>query len=597
MSALTLLLPVAALVVLWLAGLGAVVSLVPRLDRAAAAGLAAPVAAAVLVCASPLVLIHVSPGLLAALVLGGLGLLSAVRLRPALAIMRKAAAPAAVAAVALVLSSVPSLHQGDWVASSFGNADPYVWVSQARSLSSGPPKSPTATSPDRVSYEMVMKEHWPTGLPAGLGAVAALGGIDPANAYEAFAAVVAALLALGVFGAARGFLLWRTGLSLVAGVAVAANGLLLLSTYFGWQAQLLLTVFGTLAVLTLPAVFDRRAGRGEMIMTAVFLAAGIATYGWIFAPFLALTAAVGVACWVRSPGSSFGRPSIARRLAGVSAFTLLIGFVPIVEAVWRYTVSRGHFDPSVLRTWSRYDWGFPSDGLGLIIRAGTDRSPGAGWTGFAIAIAAFLLVLGAVRTRSPRNPRGYVLVVTVAATVASLGALAITGSSPYTSLKLMGYAAPLLTLLALSSVAARQSRTAVNAVASLAHVGKTMVAAAAVISFALTSLFTVGYAVKWVKPATVVDPVASAAERLPARDAIRIDYTDAWRQSWLVYFLRDRRLAVPHPSVYLTGFSPADKAQRPSFMTRASYAVAPKPHGSVVWRGAGGALYRVKALR
>src|SRR5205085_12084070 len=98
MGALTLLLPVAALVALWLAGLGATAWLAPRIDPAARAALAAPVAAAVLVCASPLVLVHLSPGPLAALVLGALGLFSAVRMRATLAIIRGAAAPAAIAA-------------------------------------------------------------------------------------------------------------------------------------------------------------------------------------------------------------------------------------------------------------------------------------------------------------------------------------------------------------------------------------------------------------------------------------------------------------------------------------------------------------------
>jgi hypothetical protein len=597
MGAQTLLLPVAALVALWLSGLGAISLLAPRMDAGARAALAAPVAAAVLVCASPLVLVHASPGLVAAVVLGCLGLLSVLRVRSILGIIRGAAAPAAIAALALVLSAAPALRQGNWVATSFGNADPYVWVSQARSLSSGPPPAPASTFPDRVSYEMVTKEHWPSGLPVGVGAVAALGRLDPANAYEAFAAVVAALLVLAVFGIARGVLLWRGRLSAIAGVAVAANGLLLLSTYFGWQAQLLLTVFGTLAVLTLPAVFDRRAGRRETILPALFLAAGVATYGWVFAPFLALTAAAALACSVRAPRSSVGRRAIAKRFAGVSTLTLVLGFVPIIEAVWRYSVARGRFDSSVLRTWSHYDWAFPSDGLGLIIRAGTERSPGAGWTAFALTIASVLLVLGALRTRSPRNPRGYVLVVTAAATIVSLAGLAVVGSSPYTSLKLMGYASPLLTLLALSSFVARPSKPSADVAGTLGHLGRAILIAATAISFVITTAFTIGYAVKWVRPATVVDPVASAAGRLPAYDAVQIDYTDAWRQSWLVYFLRDRRLAVPRPSVYLTGFAPADKARSPSFATPAMYAVAPRHRGSSVWRGSGGVLYRIRALR
>src|SRR5205085_2180666 len=143
---------VAALVALWFAGLGVIAWLAPRIDPGAKAALAAPVAAAVLVCASPLVYVHATPGLLAAVVLGCLSLLSAVRLRAVRAIIRSAAAPAAIATLALVLNAAPALRQGNWVATSFGNADPYLWVSQARSLSSGPPAAPAATFPDRVTY-------------------------------------------------------------------------------------------------------------------------------------------------------------------------------------------------------------------------------------------------------------------------------------------------------------------------------------------------------------------------------------------------------------------------------------------------------------
>jgi hypothetical protein len=157
MGAQTLLLPVAAVVALWFAGLGVISWLAPRIDPAAKAALAAPAAAAVLVCASPLVYVHATPALLAAIVLGCLSLFSVARLRSVRAIVRRTAAPAAIAALALALNAAPALRQGNWVATSFGNADPYWWVSQARSLSSGPPPAPAATFPDRVSYEMITK--------------------------------------------------------------------------------------------------------------------------------------------------------------------------------------------------------------------------------------------------------------------------------------------------------------------------------------------------------------------------------------------------------------------------------------------------------
>ena len=593
MGAQTLLLPVAALATLWIAGLGVTSVLTPRMPRDAQAAFAPAVAAAAVVCASPLALLHISPAAVAGAVLAPLLVMTAWRTRVSVAVARRAAVPVAVAVFGLLLNAAPALKGGTWVATSYGNADPYIWVSQARSLSDGPPPAPAASFPDRVSYEMLTKDHWPAGLPVGLGAVASLEGLDPVDAYEAFAAVISALLALAVFGIARGCLHWRLRLSAVAGALVAANGLLLLSTYFGWQAQLLLTVFGTLGALTLPVTLDRRATAVELVVPALFLAAGIATYGWVFAPFLALAGVVAGTAWLRDPRSSVGRRAIAIRVGRVAALTVVLGLVPIVEAVWRYSVARGHFDPSVLKTWSGYDWAFPSDGLGLVVRVATRKSPGAGWTALALAVAAVLLVRGSMQARSSRNPRGYFLVAANTAAVAFLVLLAIAGSSPYTSLKLMGYAAPLLTLLALASFSGRSSPSAADTLSSVRHVGSALAVAAAAIAFVFTSAFTVGYALKSVKPATVVDRVVAATERLPATDAVRIDYADAWRQSWLVYYLRDRRTAVPKPSVYLTGFAPADLARHPSFSSPASYAVAPRHHGRAVWRGAGGVLYRI----
>jgi hypothetical protein len=274
--------------------------------------------------------------------------------------------------------------------------------------------------------------------------------------------------------------------------------------------------------------------------------------------------------------------------------TLVLGLAPIVEAVWRYSVARGHFNSALFRTWSNYDWAYPSDALGLIIRVGTQKSPGVGWTAFAITIAAALLGIGTARMRSPRNPRGYVTVAAGGTLLAALAVLAIAHASPYTSLKLMGYAAPLLTLLALSTFVRRAApATGTGGSAALRHLGGVLATTVAAAAFASTTVFTVVYALKWVRPATVVSGVATAADRLPRSDGIRIEYGDAWRQSWLVYFLRDRRLAVSQPSVYITGFSPADAARHRTFASPASYALAPKHRGRAVWRGLGGVVYRI----
>jgi hypothetical protein len=582
----TLLLPVAGLVLLWVSGLGAADLLAKRMRLDARAALAAPLAAAALVSASPLVLAGVSPYAVALAVLGLLGALTVARARVVARVARKAAWPALIAVLALAVSAAPSLRNGTWSATSYGNADPYVWVSQAKSLSDGPPALPRSAFPDRGPYELITKGHWATGLPVGLAAVSSLGGLDPAQAYEAFAAIISALLALGVFAAARGCLRWSSRLAALASGAVATNGLLLMSSYYGWQAQLLLTAFGTLAILTLPVCMDRKALARESALPALFIAAGVATYGWIFAPFVGVAGAVALACWLVRARSSVGRRRIVVRTGAVVGLALVLGLVPIVEATRSFAEARGRLDPAVLRVWANYDWAFPSDALGLIARAGVVKTPGTGWSICAIAVAVALLSAGVTRVRAFRNPRGYVLVAAAAAVLALLAALALTGASPYTSMKLMGYAAPLLTLLAVSAFAHRRPRG--TRVSPLRILGRF-----ASVLFALTTAVTVAYAVIWTRPATIVDGAVAAANRLPQNDGIRINYKDAWHQVWLVYFLRDRPLSVNWPSVYLTGFSAAAAAKHHSFTSPASYEIAPVHRGPAVWRSSGAGIYRL----
>jgi hypothetical protein len=588
MGAPTLLLPVAGLLLLWVAGLGAADLLATRMRLDARAALAAPLAAAALVCASPLVLVGVSPYAVALAVLGLLGALTVARARVVAQVARKAAWPALVAVLAVTLSAVPSMRNGTWSATSYGNGDPYIWVSQAKSLSDGAPAAPASSFPDRVPYELITKGHWATGLPVGLAAVSSLGGLDPADAYEAFAAIISSLLALGVFAAARGCLGWSSRLAALAAGAVATNGLLLMSSYYGWQAQLLLTAFGTLAIFTLPVCMDRKALAREKLLPALFIAAGVATYGWIFAPFVAIVGGVALACWLVGAHSSVGRRRIAARAGGVVGLTLVLGLVPIVEALRWYAEGRSSFDPAILGVWANYDWAFPSDALGLIARAGVLKTPGTGWSICAIAVAVALLSAGVTRVRAFRNPRGYVLVAAAATVLALLATLVLTGQSPYTSMKLMGYAAPLLTLLAVSGFAHRSPRsTGVSPVRILGRFAGVL--------FVLTTAVTIAYAVIWTRPATVVDGAVAAASRLPQNDGIRINYKDAWHQVWLVYFLRDRPLSVNWPSVYLTGFSAAAAAKHPSFTSPASYEIAPTRRGPAVWRGSGAGIYRLDA--
>jgi hypothetical protein len=167
--------------------------------------------------------------------------------------------------------------------------------------------------------------------------------------------------------------------------------------------------------------------------------------------------------------------------------------------------------------------------------------------------------------------------------------LAVTHASPYVSLKLMAYSAPLLTLTAVSAFVPRRTphrpaRPIVIPIVVLSLFSATLL-------FGFTTFVTVVGGLITVKPATSLSEVVAAAERLPQARAIRIDYADGWKQMWLVYYLRDRRLAVPRPSVTLTGFSAADAATHRSFTAPAAYAIAPDERGPAIWRGSGAAIY------
>ena len=80
----------------------------------------------------------------------------------------------------------------------------------------------------------------------------------------------------------------------------------------------------------------------------------------------------------------------------------------------------------------------------------------------------------------------------------------------------------------------------------------------------------------------------SSLERL----SIRIDYADVWNQVWLIYFLRNRRLAVPNPTIYLNDVEYKDN-QPIRFDAAASYAIGPRPLGPVLWSQNGVYLYKL----
>jgi hypothetical protein len=164
----------------------------------------------------------VPPRTLTAATLGVLVLATVVRRRHSIAIARRAAIPASLACLALVLFAAPALRHGTWAVATTGNQDAYVWVSQARSLEHGPPNGPAATTPDRVPYDLLSRQSWPVAIPGSLAEFSAATWVDPVLAHGMFSAVIGAMLALAVFIGARGCLYWSQRRS--AAVSIVFTG-------------------------------------------------------------------------------------------------------------------------------------------------------------------------------------------------------------------------------------------------------------------------------------------------------------------------------------------------------------------------------------
>ena len=243
-------------------------------------------------CGSSLVYVGVPTKAIASVCLGLLTLVTVVSVRRLPRALASYAWPLGVAIVAIVFASLPALAEGDWGVKTLSNVDPYVWVSQARSLLDGIPGGGASLHPDAIAYDRIQDEHWPTGLPVTLAGVAWITGSDPVDIYGAFAASWAALLGLAVFFCARGTLMWSAGLSFAAGALTGANGYLIFGTYFGWQAQAALATFGVLSAYCFRVALDAGALSRERWLAGTFAAAGLATYGWTYVTYAGLIAAI-----------------------------------------------------------------------------------------------------------------------------------------------------------------------------------------------------------------------------------------------------------------------------------------------------------------
>jgi hypothetical protein len=431
-----------------------------------------------------------------------------------------------------------------------------------------------------------------------LAQLASAEGVDPVHAYGVFAVVIAGLLALTVFFGARGCMGWSRKRSAVAATIVTANGLVLLSSFYGWQAQLLLTTAGTLFVLTLPQCFTRRSRTSDCVAPALFLAAGVALYGWIVAPYVLIGAAVGVVCLRHTPTHhpSPWRAGI-RQAATVAGIACALGSVAIARAAATLVEGAQDASPAELASWSRYAWAYPSEALGLVPRSPRDY-PTVAWELLAIVVAAILLARGIRSAWSFRNPRGVVLVTAGATVGAELALLAISGTSPYPALKLMAYSAPLLTLLAVGP------RVQAPRTAKRPPIGRRSrafgIAIADVVAaclFAATTASSLHTGLHFTHPATDVAATAKAAQSLPSSEVIRIAVNDPRDQVWLVYFLRDHPLAIEQPSIVFTGYSEHEATRAQRFDALADFEIRNRAGGQPLWSDGTLAIYQLSGTK
>jgi hypothetical protein len=541
----TLVLPIALLGAVAFAGLAIASVLGSRLPADARAALAIPAGAALFACASPFVVIGV-PARWLALGCIAIGGIPALLLRAqVLPVVRAAGVPVLLAVVSVAALAVPWAVEGSWEAATYGNADPYLWVSQARAYLDDPPPSPATEYLDRQAYEKITRENWPTALPFGVASVAAAARADPVESYSAFAVLLGALLTLVAYFTGRALFDWTPRKAAAGALVASLSGYLLFATWYGWQAQVGLTAFALLSLASFRLALERGGLFREAVAAGIFAAAAMATYGSLFGAFVPAFVAVLVAYALalrRIEPRPVGRVLLISLIAAIGA-----GFVPATRALR----SLGTLDNSLaVPDWERYAHGHVAEAIGLMPRSVDLGRPSLGWSIVATA-AAFtigLVLWDVVRSgrASELGNRSDFLLGTCTYFLAMLLILRLPPFSPYVSMKIAGYGAAFLTLTAFAALTVPRPRHWATSRLS----GYTRIAA--------VFLFATATGVTYLSAFTNLrgsHSYEALRGRVPAQDGalVAVDVADAWRQSWILYYLRDRRIVLRKPSTYIVG--------------------------------------------
>ena len=150
------------------------------------------------------------------------------------------------------------------------------------------------------------------------------------------------------------------------------------------------------------------------------------------------------------------------------------------------------------------------------------------WSLLAAVSAASVIAAGLLSARRFRIERGDVLFSACVFFLASLAVFRLSGMWPMFSIRLMGYAAPVLTLVALAPIATGAIARSSGAFRAL-RVAPLAVAAALL---AIGSLTTATRASTSLRTADGAAAMASAAGRTAPRAALEVAVDDGWDQAW-----------------------------------------------------------------
>ncbi len=463
--------------------------------------------------------------------------IAALRSRGRPRVTRSQLAVAAIACIAILPVSVPALAHDTGGAATWGNADPYLWVSQAKSLLDGPPPAPATRFPDRVAYEHLERGGWAPALPSFVALAALSSHRDPLDAFAIVVAALYVLTPLTAFAIARVALGWSTRLSFAAGVLVALNPFQLYGAFYGWLPQIAAVACVLAAALAFRLSLGRSGTQPRLTsLSALLIAGALGIYRLPFLPYLVFILAVVVLGYLLQNRHTLRHSvrQVARQGALLTAAALVFvlpsaaGFVAHGSTFWSRQAD--------VASWQRYVRALPSDALGLTPRfPDLGRSMFLGWRVFALLLAAVLLIAGTLALRrSVARERDLVLGIAIASVLA-VAVAQLPSVTPYFSIKLMAYAVAPMILVALAPLSGRRSFHPTIAVSAL------------VVAVSLTVVIVGGFGTK--SASALAPPSGDLGSSAP----VEVDFRSTWDQMWTIYYTRDHPTSVPHASDFLTG--------------------------------------------